>query len=186
MPATSSFVFDLKLPLTPPTDDPTLQEQLIPIYRAINILGEQFVTNLAQLLADILKEGQNVDITPDLTIPEITISVPTEGIQDLVAAFVVAGQNVTVTYNDPAGTLTIAAPTEGIQDLVAAFVQEDWGIAIDYDDTAGTLTFRIKLHEHTPASATATGQKGMVTYDSNYLYICIANDTWRRIAHATW
>lgn len=38
----------------------------------------------------------------------------------------------------------------------------------------------------TPASAAATGVTGQVAWDANYLYICIATNTWRRVAHATW
>lgn len=38
----------------------------------------------------------------------------------------------------------------------------------------------------TPASATATGNAGEVCWDSSYLYVCIATNTWRRIAHSTW
>ena len=32
-----------------------------------------------------------------------------------------------------------------------------------------------------PASSTTTGTTNSFTYDANFLYICIATDTWRRI-----
>lgn len=38
----------------------------------------------------------------------------------------------------------------------------------------------------TPASATATGTKGTICWDANYLYICVATNTWKRIALSTW
>jgi hypothetical protein len=38
----------------------------------------------------------------------------------------------------------------------------------------------------TPASASDTGQKGMICWDSSYLYICVATDTWKRINLSTW
>lgn len=38
----------------------------------------------------------------------------------------------------------------------------------------------------TPASAAATGTVGTMAWDSSYLYVCIAANTWRRVAHATW
>lgn len=38
----------------------------------------------------------------------------------------------------------------------------------------------------TPASAGDTGNAGDICWDSSYLYICTATDTWRRIAHSTW
>lgn len=37
-----------------------------------------------------------------------------------------------------------------------------------------------------PASASADGQPGEYAWDSNYLYLCTAKNTWRRIAHSTW
>lgn len=37
-----------------------------------------------------------------------------------------------------------------------------------------------------PVSATATGTKGAKAYDANYLYICVATNTWRRTPLATW
>ena len=37
-----------------------------------------------------------------------------------------------------------------------------------------------------PATASSTGTPGDIRYDSNYVYICIANNTWKRAALATW
>ncbi|MED5546136.1 MAG: hypothetical protein VYD90_12875 [Pseudomonadota bacterium] len=37
-----------------------------------------------------------------------------------------------------------------------------------------------------PASASAAGTAGQVAYDSDYLYICVATDTWKRAALSTW
>lgn len=37
-----------------------------------------------------------------------------------------------------------------------------------------------------PASATDTGTAGQISWDSSYLYVCTAANTWRRVAHATW
>lgn len=38
----------------------------------------------------------------------------------------------------------------------------------------------------TPASATATGTTGSVCWDADYIYICVAANTWKRSAIATW
>ena len=38
----------------------------------------------------------------------------------------------------------------------------------------------------TPASASATGTTGTICWDTSYIYICTATDTWRRVAHNTW
>lgn len=46
-------------------------------------------------------------------------------------------------------------------------------------------TLRIST-QSTPSSATATGVKGDVVHDTNYIYICTATNTWKRATLATW
>ena len=36
-----------------------------------------------------------------------------------------------------------------------------------------------------PATATSAGIAGQVAYDSGFFYICIATNTWKRVAIAT-
>ena len=38
----------------------------------------------------------------------------------------------------------------------------------------------------TPATAGATGNQGDVAWDSNYVYVCIATNTWKRSLLETW
>lgn len=38
----------------------------------------------------------------------------------------------------------------------------------------------------TPASAAASGTIGTIAWDTSYLYVCIASNTWKRVAIATW
>jgi len=38
----------------------------------------------------------------------------------------------------------------------------------------------------TPASATATGNQGDIVWDTDYLYICVATNTWKRTPLSTW
>jgi hypothetical protein len=38
----------------------------------------------------------------------------------------------------------------------------------------------------TPASATATGNAGEICWDANYVYVCVATNTWKRSALSTW
>lgn len=37
-----------------------------------------------------------------------------------------------------------------------------------------------------PVSAAATGAAGQVAWDNDYLYVCVATDTWKRVAISTW
>lgn len=46
-------------------------------------------------------------------------------------------------------------------------------------------TIRVRQSK-TPANAGDTGSAGDICWDADYLYICIATDTWRRVAHASW
>jgi hypothetical protein len=40
--------------------------------------------------------------------------------------------------------------------------------------------------QKTPASATATGTKGDIVHDTNYIYVCTAANTWKRVLISTW
>ena len=37
-----------------------------------------------------------------------------------------------------------------------------------------------------PATASSSGTTGDIAYDSNYLYVCVATDTWKRVELSTW
>ena len=38
----------------------------------------------------------------------------------------------------------------------------------------------------TPANSTATGTVGQIKWDANYIYVCVATNTWKRAALTTW
>jgi hypothetical protein len=38
----------------------------------------------------------------------------------------------------------------------------------------------------TPASSTDSGQAGQIAWDANYLYICVATNTWKRVNLVNW
>lgn len=37
-----------------------------------------------------------------------------------------------------------------------------------------------------PGSAGATGSPGQIAWDSGYIYVCVANNTWKRAALTSW
>lgn len=39
---------------------------------------------------------------------------------------------------------------------------------------------------YVPSTATSTGTKGQITYDSDYVYVCVANNVWRRANLSSW
>ena len=38
----------------------------------------------------------------------------------------------------------------------------------------------------TPSSSSDTGKAGQIAYDSNYIYVCVATNTWKRVELSTW
>ena len=62
----------------------------------------------------------------------------------------------------------------------------------DSDSANATKNFTVKslkdfiISSSAPASASSTGITGQIAYDSDYLYVCTATDTWKRVAIATW
>jgi|TARA_E500000318_G_scaffold48006_1_gene45180 hypothetical protein len=47
--------------------------------------------------------------------------------------------------------------------------------------TLSTVGANLILSNSAPANSTANGLAGEVKYDTSYLYICVSNNTWKRI-----
>ena len=63
------------------------------------------------------------------------------------------------------------------------------GLKAQNIEAAGTVTASNNIilpTSITPASATTTGVAGTIVRDSNYIYVCVATNTWKRIAISTW
>lgn len=62
--------------------------------------------------------------------------------------------------------------------------QTSWGTtlntALDYLDT------KVGPWATVPATASATGTAGQVARDTDYLYICVSTNTWKRVSLSTW
>ena len=55
-----------------------------------------------------------------------------------------------------------------------------------FSDDATVIMRSLRVSSTPPASASATGITGDITWDANYIYICTAVNTWKRVAIATW
>ena len=54
-------------------------------------------------------------------------------------------------------------------------------------DGAGVMGWSPNLaSSSTPLSAGASGTPGQIAFDSGYIYVCVASNTWKRAALATW
>jgi hypothetical protein len=88
-------------------------------------------------------------------------------------------------------------PTLRIRSVTsAATATNQWG-SFDHDTTSfnirtgvGPVVVRSPINisgsEATPASASATCTKGAMRFDADYIYICIATNTWKRADLTTW
>jgi len=77
-----------------------------------------------------------------------------------------------------------------IQSNASTMVLNGTGLGIGTSNPTAALdvlsdTLRLRT-ARTPASATDTGNKGEVCWDSDYVYVCVAANTWKRAALATW
>lgn len=68
------------------------------------------------------------------------------------------------------------------------YLMIDAGDGFAWKTHDGSLVWRktFPAHVAAPASAGATGTVGQIAFDSSYAYFCVAANTWRRVAIATW
>lgn len=69
-------------------------------------------------------------------------------------------------------------------DEIVNFAANGAPVAIEGLTIASGKKFKI-LGARTIASATAAGEEGEICWDTSYLYICVATNTWKRIP-LTW
>lgn len=55
-----------------------------------------------------------------------------------------------------------------------------------YAATSVITATLIESSSHTPSSASDTGTTGQIEWDSNFVYVCVAPNTWKRTAISTW
>lgn len=56
-------------------------------------------------------------------------------------------------------------------------------------NSAGVVTatqFNLSALNATPATAGATGVLGEIRFDAGFIYVCVATNTWKKVAIATW
>ena len=59
--------------------------------------------------------------------------------------------------------------------------------SLTYNPSNNRLSTKLQLQtDAAPSSATDTGVTGEIRYDANYVYVCVATDTWKRSALSTW
>lgn len=49
-----------------------------------------------------------------------------------------------------------------------------------------TISANLSLSNSAPANSSANGFTGTIRYDANNIYICVANNTWKRASLTSW
>lgn len=149
----------------------------IPLWSDSNTIGDSIIS----------ATGSAATITGNLTMTGFATSVSTTGsssattlttkdyVDGLASNYATAAQGTLATNALPlaGGTLTGALTTLGVSaaDVVAT-------------------SFAVDALQAAPLSATAAGTLGEIRYaldgGVHYIYLCIATDTWQRVALATW
>lgn len=104
--------------------------------------------------------------------------------------------DILVTTNSIAGLTHLEAKQIGPGKLVKSTVA---GVTRFFEYVSGDKLAEASYFEQTidfsqvqnaveaaPAAADSTGVAGTFAYESGFFYVCVATDTWQRVAIATW
>ena len=128
-------------------------------FRQASIFGSNTSGGSAQTLQSTYDNSANPEILTDASRLGLTIQIGSG-----------ADTHIALDIKNTAGTSTCTIDGEG-------------SIALSSDlNVNGDLIMAIK----TPASAVDTGIIGEIAHDTNFIYVCTATNTWKRIAVATW
>lgn len=141
--------------------------------------------------------GANVDDAAD----ELTITDPSTGLTKRItrAELMKALSVLTMLANNPVIRLD-----DSDSDNNGEITLDNTALRIEVDEDAAVagsyLSFRVDATEilritgdglrvpaaNAPASASDTGAQGEIRWDADYLYVCTAPNTWKRVGIATW
>lgn len=170
-----------------------------------SITGSSDATKTIKFEADAQSAGADLTINSGAQTADRTLTVPvltgnrTLAVIDQAQTFTAlpqfnSGVNINggsygagTIYTDAAAGLVLAGRTGSVYDWT---LLNGGGSSILYVP-AGTTSIvflgRISvINPETPASAAAAGTQGTIAWDTNYIYICTAPNTWKRVAIATW
>lgn len=155
-------------------------------------LSSDLIKNFANSVPTLLVETSNTN-TPATaaTLSHQTSATPTAGIGtrlDFVCE--TAASNTEIGARIQAITTNVGSGTEAfnLQVLLMAAGSSATAVATfnsngNFGITGNTLNIP---NTRTPASAGAPGTAGDICWDSSYIYVCVATDTWKRTAITTW
>ena len=66
------------------------------------------------------------------------------------------------------------------------FLDDNGELAEVVADTFTGNSFRLNALNNAPASSTSTGTTGEIRYTADYIYVCVATNTWKRSNLTNW
>lgn len=95
-----------------------------------------------------------------------------------------SNRNLRLTFGGSANMLEVGGATSSFPALKrsSAILQ----IRLADDSGYTVLDAQLRAQGTAPATAGATGTAGDIRYDADYIYICTAANTWKRVGIATW
>jgi hypothetical protein len=89
---------------------------------------------------------------------------------------------------DGANTVVLQAPSGIVDTIIGWNLPNTQGNVGEYltVNADAEMEWKTVVRTTAPGTAGATGQAGQIAFDSSYVYICIATNTWKRAAISTW
>jgi hypothetical protein len=159
----------------------------------------------AQIDGDFVVDG-NFEATgtqPDLIVGKVTgISSDTTQADAILRSStgsgsfkIQAGQSNTTVVSlgyDSLGGTTLLGDTGAGGSTGKVRINVDGSLGMEFNESRNA-TFAGEVYAPTlrigtgaPSSSSDTGTAGQIKYDSNYIYVCTATNTWKRVALSTW
>lgn len=95
------------------------------------------------------------------------------------------GNSGVLSFNNRSGSVDLT-----FTDVTGAllYVPQPVGQYANTDHVHGwiDITGTLKIPQKTVASSGAIGSSGEICFDSNYLYVCVSGNSWRRLAYSSW
>lgn len=107
---------------------------------------------------------------------------------------ITSGGDVGIGNITPSALLHVQKTTEQLRvgynssNYYSTTVGSTGGVTLNAVGSGSRFTFSdvINIPTATPSSASATGTTGDIAWDGDYIYICVATNTWKRVAISTW
>ena len=132
------------------------------------------------------------NITSVGNLTNVTVSGTVTTLNANVSGNLVIGNTGTLlfnTYSDPAKQVALQAPDNlASGNLIGWFLPNTQGNVGEFlTNTGGSSELEWKTVATTaPLANNSAGQTGQIAFDSGYIYVCIATNTWKRASLATW